>query len=404
MKKIFNIALGIVTSIGGFLDVGTIATSAQAGAQFRFSLLWALALGTVCVMCLTEMGGRLAAVSHHTLAGAIRERFGFTYFAIPLVAELFTDVVVLSAEIGGVCVAVHLLTGTGVPWWALPAGAAVWLVLWRGTFGLVENGVAFLGLIAVSFVVGAVSTDPAWKEVAAGLEPAWPTHDAARYGFIAVSIIGSLISPYVLNFYTAGAVEEKWKPEDLMVDKIVAIVGMAFGALLATGVLVVCAMTLEPRHILVDSYEQAALSMSVVLGRWGSVLFAVSLGITCFGASLQVALNLSYVLAQGFGWKWSENLRPAADARFCAVYTIAICIGTLIMLTGIDPLKVTNMAMALNVLVAPLLIFPLLVIMNDEHYLDEHTNGWIGNVTVTFITVLAFAVGIIAIPLHIFGG
>jgi Mn2+/Fe2+ NRAMP family transporter len=404
MKKIFSIALGIVTSIGGFLDVGTIATSAQAGAQFKFSLMWALALGTVCVMCLTEMGGRLAAVSHHTLAGAIRERFGFRYFAIPVAAELLTDTVVLSAEIGGICVAVHLLTGVGVPWWALPAGGAVWLVLWRGTFDLVENGVAFLGLIAVSFVVAAVSANPPWKAVAAGVLPTWPAHDTARYGFIAVSIIGSLISPYVLNFYTAGAVEEKWKPDDLMVDKMVAVVGMAFGALLATGVLIMCAMTLEPHHILVDSYEQAALSMAIVLGRWGFVLFAISLGITCFGASLQVALNLSYVLAQGLGWKWSENLRPAADARFCAVYTIAICLGTLIMLTGVDPLEVTNIAMALNVLVAPLLIFPLLVIMNDEKYLHEHTNGWLGNLTVTFITVLAFIVGIIAIPLQVFGG
>jgi Mn2+/Fe2+ NRAMP family transporter len=404
MKKLVNIALGIVTSIGGFLDVGTIATSAQAGAQFGFSLIWAILLGTICIMCLAEMGGRLAAVSHHTLAGAIRERFGFDYFAFPLIAEMVTDVVVLSAEIGGICVAIHLLTGVGVPWWALPAGAAVWLVLWRGTFGIVENGVACLGLVAISFAVGAVSAQPAWRDVAAGAVPSWPTHDPARYGFIAVSIIGSLISPYVLNFYTAGAVEEKWKPDDLTVNKFVAVIGMSFGAILATSVSIVCAMTLEPRHIAVDSYEQAALSLTTVLGRWGFVLFALSLGITCFGASLQVALNLSYVIAQGFGWKWSENLPPAADARFCAVYTVALAIGTLVMLTGVDPLEVTNIAMALNILVAPLLIFPLLVIMNDEHYVDKHTNGWIGNLTVLFITALAFLVALVTIPLQILGG
>ena len=404
MKKILNIALGIVTSIGGFLDVGTIATSAQAGAQFGYSLLWAIVLGTVCVMCLTEMGGRLAAVSHHTLAGAIRERFGFRYFAFPLLAEILTDAVVLSAEIGGIAVAIHLLTGVGVPWWALPAGAAVWLILWRGTFGIVENGVAVLGLVAISFAVGAVYSGPAWRDVAAGAVPSWPAHDAARYGFLAVSIIGSLISPYVLNFYTAGAVEEKWKPDDLTVNKLVAVVGMSFGAMLATGVLIVCATTLGPRHIVVDSYEQAALSLPMVLGRWGFVLFALSLGITCFGASLQVALNLSYVLAQGLGWKWSEDLRPAADARFCAVYTIAIALGTAVMLAGVDPLKATNIAMALNVLVAPLLIFPLLVIMNDEHYLDKYTNGWIGNLTVLAITVLAFVVAVVAIPLQLLGG
>ncbi len=34
-------------------------------------------------MLLTEMCGRLAAVSHHTLADAIRERLGLPYFAEP---------------------------------------------------------------------------------------------------------------------------------------------------------------------------------------------------------------------------------------------------------------------------------------------------------------------------------
>src|SRR5438045_1327998 len=77
MKKVLEIALGIVTSVGGFLDVGSITTSSEAGASFGFALVWPLALGTICVIFLVEMSGRLAAVSKHTLAAAIRERFGF---------------------------------------------------------------------------------------------------------------------------------------------------------------------------------------------------------------------------------------------------------------------------------------------------------------------------------------
>jgi len=34
VKKWGELALGIVTSIGGFLEVGSIATSAQGGAEF----------------------------------------------------------------------------------------------------------------------------------------------------------------------------------------------------------------------------------------------------------------------------------------------------------------------------------------------------------------------------------
>src|SRR5438309_2277637 len=50
MKKWGEIALGIATSVGGFLDVGSIATSAQAGAQYRFQLLWAVALGSLITL------------------------------------------------------------------------------------------------------------------------------------------------------------------------------------------------------------------------------------------------------------------------------------------------------------------------------------------------------------------
>jgi Mn2+/Fe2+ NRAMP family transporter len=47
MKKVFEIALGVVTSIGGFLEIGSIATAAQAGALFQFQLLWAVLLDEI---------------------------------------------------------------------------------------------------------------------------------------------------------------------------------------------------------------------------------------------------------------------------------------------------------------------------------------------------------------------
>jgi len=78
MKKIFEISLAIVTSIGGFLEIGSLSTAVQAGVGFGFQLTWAIVLGTICVIFLVEMAGRFAAVSHHTIPDAIRERFGFT--------------------------------------------------------------------------------------------------------------------------------------------------------------------------------------------------------------------------------------------------------------------------------------------------------------------------------------
>src|SRR2546422_462314 len=116
MKKLLHVALGVVTSLGGFLEAGSIATSVQAGAEFGYSLLWVLLLGVVCLVVLIEMSGRLAAVSHHTIAGAMRERFGFSFFLLPLVGVVAVSMLTLAAELGGVGMALQLATGIGLPW------------------------------------------------------------------------------------------------------------------------------------------------------------------------------------------------------------------------------------------------------------------------------------------------
>ena len=126
MSKLFEIALGIVTGIGGFLETGSLATSAQAGAGFGFQLIWAIALGVICIAFLVEMAGRLAAVSHHTLPDAMRERFGIRFFLAPLVAVGLVSFLVLAAEIGGVALALQFASGVSYRVWALPAAAAVW--------------------------------------------------------------------------------------------------------------------------------------------------------------------------------------------------------------------------------------------------------------------------------------
>ncbi len=405
MKDSAKIALGVVTGIGGFLDAGTIATTAQAGARYQYRLLWVVALGTLCVIFVSEMLGRLAAVSQHTLADAIRERFGIRYHVLPLAAEVLLDVTTLAAEIGGVAIALKLLTGIGFPWWAFPSGLAVWGLLWRGKFASIENGVALLGLLTLTFVVAAVKLHPNWHDVAAGLIPTSHFRKPAQYWFLAVSTFGSVISPYVLNFYSAGAIEEKWTTKDLPANRLAAIFGLGFGGAVGAAILVACGAALFPRGIDASTYEQIQLAVALPLGmKLGGVLFALALGIACFAAALQVALNLSYTVAQAFGWNWSEDLVPADDARFAAMYTIAILLASIIVALGIDPLKVTMFAMAFSVVVVPGLVLPLLVIMNDADYLGPYTNGVVSNVVVFAVTVVGFILAIVAIPLQFMGG
>ena len=404
MKKALEIALGIVTSIGGFLDVGSIATAAQAGAAFGFQLIWAIVLGTICIIFLVEMSGRLAAVSKHTLVDALRERFGVNFYLVPFATELLVDFLVLAAEIGGICLALQLITGISFYWWALPVAFVIWLLLWKETFSIIENGTSFFGLVTLCFVVAAVMIHPPWKEVAAGVLPSLPTHDKSHYWFIAVAILGATISPYLFYFYSSGAIEDKWDKGYLGVNRAVAGLGMSFGSVVSIGLLIVSAMVFLPRGIQIDSYEQAALILTGLFGYWGFILFVASLGITCLGAALEVSLDMGYIVSQAFGWNWSENQPPQEDARFSTTYTVCIFAASLLMLARIDPLKLTLFTMALTALILPLVIIPFLILMNDEHYLGNHRNGFISNTVIIFIIGLTFILAVVAIPLGILGG
>jgi Mn2+/Fe2+ NRAMP family transporter len=403
VSKLLEIALGLVTGIGGFLEAGSLATSAQAGASFGFQLVWAIALGVICIAFLVEMAGRLAAVSKHTLPDAMRERFGIRFFTIPLVAVVLVSFLVLASEIGGVALALQLATGIRFQWWAPLVALAVWLLLWAHNFGLVEKGASLLGLVTLVFVVGALKLHTPLGQVAANVLPSLPHEDPSKYWFMAVSIIGASVSPYLFYFYSAGAVEDHWDEGYLGINRLISGLGMSFGGLVAVAVLACTAMVFHSHNIQVDRYEQIPLILAVPLGRWGFILFVASLGIACFGAALEIALQIAYLIAQGFGWKWGENIRPGKAARFSLVYTIAIVLAGLLILTGLDPLKLTIFSMALTALSLPVTVVPLLIIMNDREYLGDNVNHWTANAAVLFVSILSCIVALVAIPLQLVG-
>ena len=404
MSAIVDLVLGIVTSIGGFVEAGSISTAAQAGSEFGYQLLWAIAAATLMLAVLAEMSGRLAAVSRRSIAAAVRERFGIRFQIVPLSAELIIDLLLLAAEIGGAAIAVKLLTGVQWPWWIVPIGFVIWLVLWYCGFGLIEYGLGLLGLVTLSFVVSAYALHPQPSTLLPGFVPSLPQHDMVRYAFLAVSILGATVSPYLLNFYSSGTVEEQMREPELWVNSTTSYLGMCFGGVVSMGVLVTSALVLAPRHILADSYEQTALMFVPVFHQWATPLFATALGIGCFGAAVELSLNAGYVFAQVFGWSWGAN-RPRRDAaRFSVAFTIVLAAAIGVALTGFDPLRLTLLSVALTVVIMPLIVLPFLALMNDPEYVGRHRSGSIGNALLAFITVLGCVLAIVVIPLEILGG
>ena len=215
VNVVVELILGVVTSIGGFVEAGSISTAAQAGSEFHYQLLWAIAAATVMLAMLIEMSGRLAAVSKRSVSAAVREHFGWPFHFVPLAGELVIDLLLLAAEIGGVGLAVKLLSGVGFQWWIVPTGLTVWLIIWTFGCNAIEYGLGLLGLVTLSFVYAAWRLSPGAAALAHGLVPALPAHHHVRYTFLAVSIIGATVSPYILNFYSSGTVEEKMPEREL---------------------------------------------------------------------------------------------------------------------------------------------------------------------------------------------
>ena len=118
MKKLFGVALGILTAIGGFVDIGDLVTSGLVGARFGLSLAWATVLGLVGICLFAEMSGRIAAVTSRGTFDLVRERLGPRAALANLVASFLVTGLTFTAEIGGVALSLELASSVNYLLWA----------------------------------------------------------------------------------------------------------------------------------------------------------------------------------------------------------------------------------------------------------------------------------------------
>ena len=405
MKKWLSVALGVLTATGGFVDVGAMSTAGEAGASFGLGLVWAMVLGTLAIVLLVEMTGRLAAVSGKTYADALRERFGFKFYLIPLSSDLIANAFLLAADLGGMAIGMALLTGASWHVMVPVAALVILLMVWRAPFALIENGPALLGLVTLTFWVAIFALGgPSSDLVETAWQPRIESGHLARYLFLAAAILGAVISPYLLFFYSSGAREEHWSRRSLGVNRATAILGMGFGSTTAIALIVLCAMVLQPQGIGATSLQEIGLGMSTGLGSVGSVLFAVALLVTATGAALEVSLAVGYNVSQGFGWEWGEGKLPVEAPRFNLVMISYLVVALGIAVIGPDPLQLALLGSAFTALILPIALAPFLILMNDREYLGAKVNGKLTNVATVLIVALTFVVAAVSIPLLILSG
>src|SRR6478735_1811948 len=106
MKNLLAVTLGILTAIGGFVDIGDLVANSETGARFGMRLAWVVLLGIGGICVYAEMCGRIAAVSGRPVFDLIRERLGPRAALANLVGSFLVTLMTLGAEIGGVALTI----------------------------------------------------------------------------------------------------------------------------------------------------------------------------------------------------------------------------------------------------------------------------------------------------------
>ncbi|KRC59678.1 MULTISPECIES: NRAMP family divalent metal transporter [unclassified Nocardioides] len=401
MKRYLNVLLGVLTAIGGFVDIGDLVTNAQVGARFGLSLVWVVVIGVIGICVFAEMSGRIAAVSHRATFDLVRERLGPRMGFVNLVGSMLVTLLTFIAEIGGVALALQLVTSVNhvlvVPFVA----AAVWIVLWRAKFSSIENVLGLLGLTLIGFAVALWQLGPDWGELAASLGEKPAQESWATYAFFGVALFGAAMTPYEVFFFSSGGVEERWTRKDIGVMRANVFIGFPLGGLLSVAIAGCAAVVLMPQGIAVETLGQVALPVAVALGKVGLAIIVLGFFAATFGAACETGLSTGYSLAQYFGFQWGKYVRPDEAAGFHVILLVATVLAAGVLLTGVDPIMVTEISVVFSAVALPLTYFPILVVANDPDYLGEHRNGRVANLLgVGYLVVITLS-AIAAIPLMI---
>lgn len=396
----------MLTAVGGFVDMGGIITASQAGAQYRFALLWTLIPGLIGLIVYAEMAGRVAINSSRTLFDVIRDRLGSRLALIPLVSTVIVNSLTLVVELAGMTLALQVATHLSYLLWFPLAALFLAVILWRLDFDVLDNSAAILGLTMLVAVVAMLRLAPPWHELGANL--VHPSLGGVKsmpaYLFFVISLLGSYMTPYQFAFYSSGAIEEEWSGRELLTNRVTAVIGSLFGAGIDFALIVIAAVVLFPKHLPVNTLADAAAPTKAVFGTAGLALFLIGAFAVSMGAGLETALSGAYSVCQYFGWDWGKKGRPSQAPLFALVYLVMLLLAMLLAYTGVDPIQLTVVTMAAAAVALPFTFLPLLIVANDPDYVGDQRNSAALNVVAVVVLALLTLVTIAAVPLFIITG
>ena len=400
-----ELTLGIMTAVGGFVDISELVFAAKAGSMFGYALIWAFVLGTIGMSVFGEMSGRVAAIARQPVFSLMRHRLGLKLGLVALIGSLISTLITCAAEVGGMALILNYLTGWPYPSLALLSVAALMASMWVLPFKWIERTYGLLGLMMIVFAVTVVAIHPPWAKLAGGMLPQVPQGLSAKqllnYSYFIVAILSAVLFPYESYFYSSGGIEEGWGPKDLLTNRVTCTVGFGLGSLLAISILAASAQLFGPVNVGPEIPGTTALEAAIPFGKPALLLALLGMLFAVAGAAVETCMSNAYAISQFFGWEWGRHNKPWEAPRFTLVWIAVMLLALVIVLTGVDVMSLVEYAVLFSIIVLPLTYLPLMLLANDKSYMRQYANKWLAKGLGWLFFAIITAAAIAAIPLYL---
>ncbi len=405
----------ILVSVG-YMDPGNWGTDLQAGAQFKYNLLWVVGLASLMAIFMQVISARLGVVTGKDLAQCCRDWYpGWTRWPNWLLSELAVAACDLAEVLGG-AVALNLLFHIPLFWAVVITGLDVLLLLGLQSFGM--RAIEAVVLVLIGTIAGCYfieifvlpETQPSFVEMARAL--ASPHLREAGMLYLAIGIIGATVMPHNLYLHSALVQSRKLQQDEpsmrsaIRFNTIDSVVALAIAFFVNSAILVLAAMVFFGKESVTvpggqvvhfspnsDWIRVAYLTLAPLLGATAaSTLFAVAL--LASGQSSTITGTLAgQVVMEGFmNWRIKPWVRRLIT-RSLAILPAVIIIGMRGDSSVTDLLTLSQVVLALQL---PFAMFPLLHFTSSTRRMGKWRNGW-------FLLAAGWASAILITAMDVYG-
>jgi len=214
-----------------------------------------------------------------------------------------------------------------------------------------------------------------------------------------VALFSAILMPYEVDFFSSGAIEEKWTVKDLPSNFMNGVVGFGLGGVVTLALIMVGKQAYFGTGIDPHLLGSTALPIGAVLGTHALVIALIGMLFAVAGAAAETALSNAYTVTQFLKKPWGKDRKLREAPLFHATWASSIGLGLVVSLTGVRPLDVVQYSVIFAVVVLPFSYWPILRVAGNRKLMGEHVNtpfiqwaGWI------FLVLIA-AAAVAAVPL-----